>query len=91
MKTPIFAAFYLISLALGVLIVSTRGSSVDLLHVLFGTILAVDDASLILVATIASMTLLVLAVIYRPLDRGMFRSEFLRSVQAYARFTIYRS
>ena len=30
------AAFYLISLALGVLIVSLRGSNVDLLHVLFG-------------------------------------------------------
>ena len=29
------AAFYLISLALGVLIVTTRGSNVDLMHVLF--------------------------------------------------------
>ena len=29
------AAFYLISLALGVLIVSTRGSNIDLMHVLF--------------------------------------------------------
>ncbi len=29
------AAFYLISLALGVLIVSMRGSSIDLMHVLF--------------------------------------------------------
>lgn len=78
-----FAAFYLISLALGVLIVSTRGSSVDLLHVLFGTILAVDDVSLLLVAAIASVTLLVLAVIYRPLIVECFDSEFLRSVQAY--------
>jgi len=34
------AAFYLISLALGVMIVSLRGSNVDLLHVLFGTVLA---------------------------------------------------
>ena len=34
------AAFYLISLALGVLIVSTRGSNIDLMHVLFGTVLA---------------------------------------------------
>ena len=30
------AAFYLISLALGVVIVSVRGSNVDLMHVLFG-------------------------------------------------------
>src|SRR6201981_3065100 len=35
-----FAAFYLISLALGVLLVSTHGSNVDLLHLLFGSILA---------------------------------------------------
>ena len=32
------AAFYLISLALGVLIVSSKGSNVDLMHVLFGTV-----------------------------------------------------
>ena len=38
------AAFYLISLALGVTLVSLRGSNVDLLHVLFGTVLALDDA-----------------------------------------------
>ena len=47
-----FAAIYLMSLALGVLIVSLRGSNIDLIHVLFGTILAVDDADLILVASI---------------------------------------
>ena len=37
------AAFYLISLALGVLLVSIQGSSIDLMHVLFGTVLALDD------------------------------------------------
>jgi zinc/manganese transport system permease protein len=42
------AAFYLLSLALGVTIVSLRGSNVDLLHVLFGTVLALDDAALLL-------------------------------------------
>jgi zinc/manganese transport system permease protein len=50
------AAFYLMSLALGVLIVSIRGSSVDLLHVLFGTVLALDDAALILIAAIATLS-----------------------------------
>ena len=45
-----FASFYLTSLAAGVLIVSLRGSNIDLLHVLFGTILAIDDAALYLVA-----------------------------------------
>src|SRR6185436_10353865 len=61
------AAFYLISLALGVLIVSLRGSNIDLLHVLFGTVLALDDATLILLAAIATITLFALALIWRPL------------------------
>ncbi len=75
-----FAALYLISLATGVLIVSLRGSSIDLIHVLFGTILAVDDAALIMVAAIATLTLLILALIYRPLVVECFDPGFLRSV-----------
>jgi zinc/manganese transport system permease protein len=75
-----FAAFYLISLALGVLIVSTRGSNVDLMHVLFGTILAVDDASLLIVVSIATLTLVVLAVIGRGLIVECFDPGFLRAV-----------
>lgn len=75
-----FAAFYLISLALGVLIVSTRGSNVDLMHILFGTILAVDDASLLLVVSIATLTLFTLAVIGRGLIVECFDPGFLRSV-----------
>ena len=61
------AAFYLLSLSVGVVIVSTSGSSVDLLHVLFGSVLALDDAALYLLGAIASVSLLVLAVLYRPL------------------------
>jgi zinc/manganese transport system permease protein len=72
------AGFYLISLALGVLIVSKKGSNVDLLHVLFGTILAVDNPSLILVAMIASLSVIVLALIYRPLVAECFDPAFLR-------------
>lgn len=72
-----FAGFYLISLAFGVIVVSTRGSSVDLLHVLFGTILAVDDAALVHVAGIATTTLVALAVLWRPLIADSFDPEFL--------------
>ena len=49
------------------LIVSTRGSNVDLMHVLFGTVLALDNAALILLCSIASITLIALAFIFRPL------------------------
>ena len=74
------AAFYLISLALGVLIVSTQGSSVDLMHVLFGTVLALDDAALTLLSTITSLSLVVLAVLYRLLVLECADPQFLRSV-----------
>src|SRR5690606_3002175 len=50
------AAFYLLSLAAGVMIVSLRGQNLDLLHVLFGSVLGLDDASLLLIASIASVT-----------------------------------
>jgi len=76
------AGFYLVSLALGVLIVSVRGSNIDLLHVLFGTVLALDDAALILVAGIATLSLAVLAVIYRPLVLECFDPQFLRSASS---------
>ncbi|MES1990732.1 MAG: metal ABC transporter permease [Pseudomonadota bacterium] len=74
------AGFYLISLAAGVLIVSLRGSNVDLLHVLFGSILSVDNEALLLVAGIASLTLVTLALIYRPLVAECFDPGFLRAV-----------
>src|SRR6059058_2765801 len=54
------AAFYLMSLALGVTIVSLKGTNIDLLHVLFGSILALDDTALFLLAGITTCTLLVL-------------------------------
>src|SRR5258708_29890752 len=61
------AAFYLVSLALGVTIVSMRGTNIDLLHVLFGNILAMDDQTLLVIASHPTLPLLVLAAIYPPL------------------------
>ena len=74
------AGFYLTSLALGVLIVSSRGSNVDLLHVLFGSILSVDSSALILVAAISAITMVTLAIVYRPLITECFDPGFLRAV-----------
>jgi zinc/manganese transport system permease protein len=74
------AAFYLISLAGGVLLVSLRGSQIDLLHILFGTVLALDDATLLLLASISTVTLLTLAVLWRPLVLECVDPAFLRSV-----------
>lgn len=74
-----FAAFYLMALAAGVMIISARGSPVDLMHVLFGSVLAVDDQALLSVAGVASTTLLLLAWIYRPLIMECFDPGFLRA------------
>lgn len=75
-----FASFYLASLAIGVLIVSLHGSNVDLLHVLFGTILAIDPPALYQIGAITSLTLIVMAFIYRPLVTECFDPGFLRAV-----------
>jgi len=77
-----FAAFYLVSLGLGVLLVSLRGSNMDLIHVLFGTVLGLDNASLLLVTSVASITLAGLAVIFRPLVLECLDPQFLRSMGA---------
>ncbi|MBX2854273.1 MAG: metal ABC transporter permease [Rhodobacteraceae bacterium] len=81
------AAFYLISLAAGVVIVSTKGSNVDLMHVLFGTVLALDDAALILLCGIASLTTFALALLYRLLVLECADPQFLRSVSGLSAVT----
>ena len=78
------AAFYLISLALGVLLVSIKGSNVDLMHVLFGTVLALNDAALILLCTITTITLATLALLFRPLVLECADPRFLRSVSRWS-------
>nr|MBL8455919.1 metal ABC transporter permease [Zoogloeaceae bacterium] len=74
------AAFYLLSLAAGVLIVSLRGRNLDLLHVLFGSVLSLDDASLLLIAAISSGTMISLAILYRPLVLECYDPTFLRGI-----------
>jgi zinc/manganese transport system permease protein len=75
-------AFYLLSLSFGILIVAARGSQADLMHVLFGTVLAIDLAALLLIASITSITLLVIAALYRPLAVEAFDPSFLRAAGA---------
>ena len=81
------AAFYMISLALGVLIVSTRGSNIDLMHVLFGTVLALDNAALILLSSITTLSTLTLAIFFRPLVLECVDPQFLRSVSSLSAVT----
>jgi zinc/manganese transport system permease protein len=74
------AAFFLVALALGVTIVSVKGNNVDLMHFLFGSVLAVDDPALLLIVSITSASLVILALIWRPLVLECVDPGFLRSV-----------
>jgi zinc/manganese transport system permease protein len=74
------AVFYLLSLAVGVLVVTARGSNIDLVHVLFGTVLAVGMPTLVLMALLASVNLVVLAAVYRPLVVEALDPDFLQAV-----------
>lgn len=78
--------FYLIALASGVIIVSLNGSKIDLLRILLGSVLAVDQASLILVAAISSTTILLLALLYRPFIMEFFDSSFMKSIKGRGSF-----
>lgn len=71
------AAMYLLALALGVTLISRQGSQIDLLHILFGSALGVDATGLLLVAGVASVSVLLLAALYRGLVLEAFDPVFL--------------
>ncbi|WP_261816920.1 metal ABC transporter permease [Vibrio gallicus] len=77
-----FAGLYLGSLALGVVLVSLRKNSIDLIHLLFGSLLAVDNSALIFIGVVVTITLLILAVFYRAIVYESFNASF---------FSIYSS
>lgn len=60
------AGVYLLALAAGVALVSMQ-RGVDLTHLLFGSLLAVDNAALLGMASVSSVSILLLAVSWRPL------------------------
>ena len=71
------AAIYLVALALGVMLISSHGTQLDLLHILFGSALGVDTPGLLMVAGVASVSLLLLAAMYRGLVLESFDPVFL--------------
>lgn len=73
------AALYLVSLALGVMLVSRRGTQLDLLHILFGSALGVDASGLTLVAGVATVTVGALALFYRAFLLESFDPAYLQS------------
>jgi zinc/manganese transport system permease protein len=76
-------SFYLIALSLGVVLVAWRGSDVDVMRVLFGTVLAIDQIVLLQIAVASSVVVVLIAALYRPLvvsavDPGFFAAIGMR-------------
>lgn len=74
------ATFYLISLALGVLIISIRGDNIDLIHILFGSVLALNDGALLLLCSVTTFTMLSLALLFRLILMESVDPQFLASL-----------
>jgi zinc/manganese transport system permease protein len=74
------AAFFLISLALGLVLLSAHGGNDEIVHVLFGDVLGLDARKLMLIAGISTVSLFVLALVWRPLVLECVDPQFLRSV-----------
>lgn len=72
-----FASFYLGSLALGVLLISVNGTQVDLTHVLFGSVLGVDQTSLNWTVTLAAVVLITLLLLGRVFVMEVFDPSYL--------------
>lgn len=81
------ATFYLISLALGVILISSTGTSVDLMHFLFGSLLSADVNAVLLVSGISSVILLLIALFGRLILLETIDPEFMASVGVSARKT----
>jgi zinc/manganese transport system permease protein len=75
-----FAAFYLIAVSAGVMLLSLHGKTVDLVHILFGRVLAIDTEALVTMASVTSLTLLALALFYRQIITESFDPNFLSNV-----------
>lgn len=75
-----FSSFYIIALAIGVLILSTQGGNMNLLHLLFGNVLAVDTSALLFISIISLSSLILLFLLYRPLIYDCFDPLFMKSL-----------
>lgn len=75
-----FAAFYLLSLAAGVFLISLKGSNKDLLHILFGSSLMIAPETLYINLSLNLLTLLVFVIFYRHFALEVFDSQFYESI-----------
>lgn len=72
-------SLYVIAIALGVTLLSFKNTSIDIMALLFGSVLGLDDGALIMLAGVAAITLVFLALFHRPLVMDSVDPVFIRS------------
>lgn len=77
------ASLYLIALALGIFILSAAGSAVPLKSFLFGSILGIDNETMILIGGIATVTLISFVFLLRPLTLSTLDPTFFEAQARY--------
>ncbi|WP_336287992.1 MULTISPECIES: metal ABC transporter permease [unclassified Bartonella] len=80
------AVFYLIALAAGVIIVSLKDSMIDLLHLLFGSVLAINTQALHLITAIMLITVCSLCIFWRALIIESFDPLFFKSLSPLSKY-----
>ena len=83
------ASLYLIALALGIFILSAAGSAVPLKSFLFGSILGIDNETLVLIGATTTITLVSFALILRPLIANTIDPLFYESQTKYSGFAAH--
>jgi zinc/manganese transport system permease protein len=83
------AVFYLVSLALGVLLIALRKSPVDLFHILFGNLLALDENALLLIASFSSFSLICLFLGLRVFVLECLDAPFLTRVSVFGQLSYF--
>ncbi|WP_039761000.1 metal ABC transporter permease [Bartonella queenslandensis] len=78
--------FYLIALAAGVIIISLKNSTIELLHLLFGSVLAIDTQALWLITIIMLITLCSLFIFWRALVLESFDPLFFKSLSPLSKY-----
>jgi zinc/manganese transport system permease protein len=74
------ASFFMISMASGVMVISSQGNIIDLFHILFGTVLTIDDQSLLIMAVVSTISIIGFSLIYRGLIADCLDSGFLKII-----------
>ncbi|AQX20978.1 zinc/manganese transport system permease protein [Bartonella sp. CDC_skunk] len=78
--------FYLFALATGVIIISLKGSTIDLLHLLFGSVLSINIQAILLITVIMLITISSLCIFWRALVVESFDSLFLKSLSPLGKY-----